>query len=138
MYDRFADAMEAASEARAQAFCEGQDKAAQDKAAQKAGDAVLMEVSPRDVIRFVGFGAPEEALARQRQERIERIERVKRIKNKKARQATVRANAVLAGLGLSKRERRELGRFQRKAKTKRPQNYRWDPTRTVESLETEP
>lgn len=74
-------------------------------------------------VRFVGIGSPAEARARQQ----ERIEQVKKHKNRKARQAAQRTNALLAALGMSRRERQAIGQRQRAAKPRKPTNYRWLP-----------
>lgn len=97
-----------------------------------------------DGIRFEGFGTPEQVRQAQiesaralEQARKERIERVKQIKNKKARQAGQRADRVLAELGLSKRDRQNIGKRERKPNIKRTQNYRWDLSRADESTQAD-
>lgn len=88
--------------------------------------ATKMVVTPEEVvkIRFEGFGSPEEV----RKQQQEKIERVRRHKNKKARDAAQRTNALLADLGLSRKERQAIGKRQRAAEqSKKHENYRWSP-----------
>jgi hypothetical protein len=78
-------------------------------------------------IQFEGVGSPAEVRARQEAERAVRIEQVRKHKNRKARQAAQRTNSLLAGLGMSRKERRAIGQRQRAAKPKKPRNYQWVP-----------
>ncbi len=56
-------------------------------------------------IHFVGVGAPNDALAAEREIRRLRIEEVRRIKDCRAREAAQRVNRVLATLGVPRRQR---------------------------------
>lgn len=74
-----------------------------------------------------GLVSPDEARRQLELERKERIERVKRIKNREAKKAADRVAPILAKLGLSRADRKNLGKRQRKGEYKRVENFRWSP-----------
>lgn len=75
-------------------------------------------ITPSDVVKL-----SREIVEQQRPD----IAIVRRIKNVKAHNAAKRANKILAQLGVTRRERRTLGRIQRQFQYDQVQQFHWTP-----------